>query len=124
MPIDWSGRLRVDRVAAGRTFMRKMALVLLSAVVLGVAASPAHAITYEDSFEQCNYPKTFDLAVMRPVSLITILAGTVMFVPLAPLALITVPGEIGTIYHNLIGAPVGFTFDRALGECKSVDLSY
>ena len=85
---------------------------------------PAGAVTYEDSFSECNYPKTFDLMVMRPISLATVGLGWMFFVPLAPLALITVPDEIGTVYRNLIGAPTSFTFHRKLGECTGVDLSY
>jgi hypothetical protein len=85
---------------------------------------PAAAVTYEDSFSECNYPKTFDLMVMRPISLATIGLGWVLFVPLAPLALVTVPDEVGTVYNNLIGTPTRFTFRRKLGECTGVDLSY
>jgi len=84
----------------------------------------AHAVTYEDSFDQCNYPKGFDLMIMRPISLGTVALGALFFIPLAPLAFITVPTEIGTVYDGLIGAPARFTFNRGLGECTGVDLSY
>ncbi len=105
--------------------MRQLSwVVALGVLTVSLAAGPARAITYEDSFEQCNYPKSFDLMVMRPVSLLTIAVGGLLFLPLAPVALLTVPGEMGTVYENLIGAPVRFTFDRQLGECTSVVLSY
>lgn len=84
----------------------------------------AGAVTYEDSFDQCNYPKGFDLMVMRPISLGTVAIGTLFFIPMLPLAFITVPDEIGTVYDGLVGAPARFTFNRALGECSGVDLSY
>jgi hypothetical protein len=105
--------------------MRQLCWVVsLGVLVLSLAARPAGAVTYEDSFEQCNYPKTFDLLIMRPISLLTIVMGAVLYVPLAPLALLTVPGEIGTVGDNLVGAPARFTFDRKLGECTSVVLRY
>jgi hypothetical protein len=104
--------------------MRKKLLVWLVAAAVGLAASQARAVTYEDSFEQCNYPKTFDLMIMRPISLLTIVGGTLLFLPLAPIALLTVPLEVGTVWDNMVASPVRFTFDRRLGECTSVDLSY
>jgi hypothetical protein len=112
-----------------RRIGRRIVRMGLSALVLGLAvvqltAGRADAITYDDSFEQCNYPKTFDLVVLRPISLLTLAIGTFLFVPLSPLALVTVRSEVGTVYDNLIGAPARFTFDRRLGECTSVQLSY
>ena len=105
--------------------MRRLKLLVWGvAAAIALAAGPAGAVTYEDSFEQCNYPKTFDLMVMRPVSLLTMIAGGTLFVPLAPVALITVPREIGTVWDRLVGGPARFAFDRRLGECTSIDFSY
>jgi len=105
--------------------MRKLAGCLVVSLTLALGAPlAAQAVTYEDSFADCSYPKTFDLMVMRPISLGTIAFGTVLFVPLAPLALITVPEEIGTVYNNLIGAPARFTFNRPLGACTGVDVAF
>ena len=99
----------------------------VAASVLALALTvpfTAGAVTYEDSFDQCNYPKGFDLVVMRPISFGTLALGALVFIPLAPLAFLTVPDEIGSVYAGLIGAPARFTFDRKLGECTGVDLSY
>ena len=106
--------------------MRNKARKLASALALaGCLALPfsAGAVTYEDSFTQCNYPKTFDLMVMRPLSLVTVGFGAILFVPLAPLALVSVPEDFGTVSDNLIGKPWRFTFDRRLGECQAIDLT-
>ncbi len=106
--------------------MRKMArnLVIGLAIVGCLGLPPvASAVTYEDSFTNCNYPKTFDLMVMRPLSFTTMLVGGLLFVPLGALAVLTVPEDVGTVYGNLVGKPAAFTFDRRLGECQAVDLS-
>ena len=89
-----------------------------------VAASPAGAVTYEDSFDQCNYPKGFDLAVMRPISFGTMIFGTILFVPVLPIAAATAPREIGDVWDFMVGESARFTFRRQLGECTGVDLSY
>ena len=83
---------------------RMLAAVLVLTGCLGMPFA-AKAVTYEDSFSQCNYPKTFDLMVMRPISLMTIGIGAVLWVPLAPMAALTVPEDLGTVTSNLVGKP-------------------
>ena len=86
---------------------------------------PARAVTYEDSFSQCNYPKTFDLIIMRPISFGTMILGFTLFAfPAGPLAFATATDEVGDVWRNMVGAPARFTFKRDLGECTGVDLSY
>jgi hypothetical protein len=104
--------------------MRQKWFAWMGALALAICAAPAHAVTYEDSFEECNYPKTFDLVVMRPISMVTMVAGTALFIPLAPLSLITVGSETATVFDNLVAAPARFTFQRGLGQCNSIDLTY
>jgi len=105
--------------------MRKLAgsLVLMLGLALG-APLAAQAVTYEDSFADCSYPKGFDLLVMRPVSFATMVGGFVVFVAVAPLTAITVPEEFGTVTDMLFRAPARFTFRRALGVCSGVDVTY
>ena len=53
--------------------MRKLAGSLV--LMLGLAFAAPHAaqaVTYEDSFADCSYPKTFDLMIMRPLSIGTV----------------------------------------------------
>jgi hypothetical protein len=106
--------------------MRKLAgSLLIGFFLIGLlgAPLPAAAVAYEDSFSNCNYPKTFDLAVMRPISFTTLLVSSVLFVPLGALALLTVPEDVGSVYNAMIGAPAAFTFNRRLGECQAIELS-
>ncbi len=106
--------------------MRSTARTLLIGLSLvGFLAMPlaASAVTYEDSFTNCNYPKTFDLMVMRPVSFLTMAIGTLLFVPLGALAALTVPDDFPSVYDSFIGKPARFTFKRPLGECHAIDLT-
>lgn len=106
-----------------RNWIQKAIVVATLAALLGTPLA-ASAVTYDDSFDECSYPISFDLAVMRPLSLATILTGTVLFVPMGTIAAITVPREIGTVYDMMIGSPWRFTFHRQLGECNSIDPSF
>ena len=106
--------------------MRKMARTVLTVLALvACLALPfsAGAVTYEDSFSNCNYPKMFDLMVMRPVSFATMTMGMLLFVPLGAFAAFTVPDDFPAVYDGFIGRPARFTFKRPLGECNAVDLT-
>ena len=83
----------------------------------------AQAVTYEDSFTNCNYPKIFDLIVMRPISFMALMAGSFFFVPVGTLAAATVPEDFGVAYESMVGSPARFTFKRRLGECRAIDLT-
>lgn len=108
-----------------KKLMRKLVCKLaITMAVTGGLALPhsASAVTYEDSFSNCNYPKTFDLMVMRPISLATIGLGAALYLPLGPLGFATAPQDAGVVFNNLIGKPTRFTFKRDLGECQAVSL--
>ena len=106
--------------------MRKTVCKLAAILALvGGLALPmdAAAVTYEDSFTNCNYPKGFDLVVMRPISAATLAAGTVLWVPLGALGFFTTPADSGAIFDMMVSSPARFTFHRRLGECQAVDLA-
>jgi hypothetical protein len=102
--------------------MRKAARILGVALLAALLAAPipASATSYEDAMTECNYPEMFDLLFMRPISLAALVFGTVLFMPAAPLTLLTTPADIGKVANALIGNPVRFTFGRRLGECTAV----
>ncbi len=107
--------------------MRKTARRFLTTLALAAALAlplQATAVTYEDSFENCSYPKMTDLMLVRPVGLASALVGTGLFVPMGLLGILTVPGEIGTIWHSMVAKPWAFVLDRPLGECNSVTVDY
>ncbi len=102
-----------------RTFLAGLALVMLLA-----APSVAPAVGYEDSLDDCNYPKGFDLLVMRPVGFVSIMAGTLLWLPGMAIGLVTVSDELDSVTEIMIGRPMAFTFERKLGECTGVSLDY
>ena len=106
-----------------RNWIQKTAVAaaLCAALSTPLAAS---AVTYDDSFDECSYPISFDLAVMRPLSIATIVAGTILFIPMGTIAGITVPREVDRVYDMMIGSPWRFTFHRQLGECNSIDATF
>jgi hypothetical protein len=103
--------------------MRKAVRVMCGLVLAATLAAPASggATSYEDQLGDCSYPKMFDLMFLRPVSIATLAVGTVLFVPAAAIALLTVPDETGTVFSSFIGKPAAYTFGRPLGECPAQD---
>ena len=108
--------------------MRKIGWKFLASLslVAAVALTPsaASAVGFEDSLDDCAYPPVFDLVVMRPLSGITLIGGTVLYVPLFPFALATVTEDLDVVAESLILNPARFTFKRRLGECRGVTISY
>ena len=107
--------------------MRNFARSFVAALILAASAAlpmQARAVTFEDSFENCSYPKMTDLLLVRPVGLAGALLGTGLFVPMGLLGLLTVPSEIGTIFGSMVAEPWAFVMNRPLGECSSVTLDF
>jgi len=107
--------------------MRKFIMGLIAGVWLGAllaAPCPANATSYEDSLDDCSYPEVFDVMVLRPLSFVSLVAGTVLYVPLAPIAVATVPGDFDQVTEDMVRTPARFTFQRPLGECSGVTTAY
>ncbi len=102
-----------------RKVARRVLTVLALVVCLGVSQQ-ARAISYEDSLDSCTYPKVFDVLIMRPISIASIVIGTGIFAVIAPLSVFTVWDEIDEVAMDLIISPARFTFRRPLGECSGV----
>lgn len=100
---------------SARTLAASLALTALVAWSPGVAQAGL-----DDSFDSCDYPKTLDLLVLRPVSLVGLALGTTMYLGLAPFAYATVKKDFGSVTENLIYKPARFAFKRRLGECASL----
>ena len=55
-----------------------------------------------------------DVLVLRPVGLVTIIAGTAIFLVSLPLAVVT--KDVSTTAKELVVDPFNYTFDRPLGD--------
>jgi hypothetical protein len=122
-----------DAAAARRgqeDFMRKLirttAAALALTAALALAPSRAGATGYEDSLDDCSYPKIFDALVLRPIGLVALVGGATSLIPLAPLTLwpATVNRDDGTFVYEMVVPAAKFTFARRLGECSSTSDSY
>ena len=100
-----------------RRFVRTLTASLALVAVLGVSPGAAQA-GLDNSFETCDYPKTFDLIVLRPLSLISLAIGTGLYVAVAPFAYVTVKKDFRSVTESLVYKPARFTFKRRLGECS------
>ena len=100
-----------------RRFARTLTASLALVAVLGVSPGAAQA-GLDNSFETCDYPKTFDLIVLRPLSLISLAIGTGLYVAVAPFAYVTVKKDFRSVTESLVYKPARFTFKRRLGECS------
>ena len=90
-----------------------------AAAALALAlAQPARADRVaEIGNEPSSVPVIFDVAVMRPIGLITCVIGAAFYlVPVAPIVALTRPSEIAKPLGPLVGAPMRFTFKDPLGH--------
>jgi len=90
-----------------------------AAAALALAlALPARADRVaEISNEPTSVPVIFDIAVMRPIGLLTCIVGAAFYlVPVAPIVALTRPSEIAKPLGPLVGGPMRFTFKDPLGH--------
>ncbi len=102
---------------------RRVLTVLALVVCLGISQQ-ARAISYEDSLDNCSYPKVLDVMVLRPLAMASIVVGAGLFAVIAPVSVFTVWDEIDQVAMDLIISPARFTFRRPLGECSGAMGAY
>jgi hypothetical protein len=98
--------------------IRQSAAVLATAGLALTLALPARADRVaEISDEPSSVPVIFDIAVMRPIGLLTCVVGAAFYlVPVAPIVALTRPTEIAKPLGPLVGVPLRFTFKDPLGH--------
>ena len=107
--------------------MRKIGarvLVVLALVACLGVSQRALAVGFEDSLDDCSYPKLLDLLILRELSFLTMIGGAVLFVPIAPWAAATAWRDFDDVADALIVSSARFTFKRPLGECAGVVAAY
>ena len=98
--------------------IRHFAAAFATAGLALTLALPARADRVADiSNEPSSVPVIFDIAVMRPIGLLTCVVGAAFYlVPVAPIVALTRPTEIAKPLGPLVGVPLRFTFKDPLGH--------
>ena len=98
--------------------IRQFAAASAAAALALALALPARADRVaEIGNEPSSVPVIFDVAVMRPIGLLTCVIGAAFYlVPVAPIVALTRPSEIAKPLGPLVGAPMRFTFKDPLGH--------
>ena len=98
--------------------IRQFSAASAAAALALALALPARADRVaEISNEPTSVPVIFDIAVMRPIGLITCVVGAAFYVvPVAPIVALTRPTEIAKPLGPLVGGPMRFTFKDPLGH--------
>jgi hypothetical protein len=104
--------------------IRSTFAVLALAAVVGMVPANARAVGYEDSLDDCAYPKVFDALIMRPISFATMLVGATSLVALAPLWLPVVNKDTPEFAYMMVVPAAKFAFVRPLGQCVAISQGY
>jgi len=98
--------------------IRHFAAAFATAGLALTLALPARADRVaEITDEPASVPVIFDIAVMRPIGLLTCVIGAAFYVvPVAPIVALTRPTEIAKPLGPLVGGPLRFTFKDPLGH--------
>ena len=98
--------------------IRHLAAAFATAGLALTFTLPARADRMADiSNEPSMVPVIFDVAVMRPIGLLTCVVGAAFYVvPVAPIVALTRPTEIAKPLGPLVGGPLRFTFKDPLGH--------
>ncbi len=99
-------------------------VVLALAAAVGIVPTSAGAVGYEDSLDDCAYPKVLDALIMRPISFATMLVGGASLVALAPLWLPVVNKDTPQFAYLMVVPAAKFAFVRPLGQCVAVSSGY
>ncbi len=96
---------------------RATVAALAAATVLLVGAAPALAYT-DEGLEATRKatPWLLDAMILRPVGLLTLIGGTVIFLPAGAIVGLTRPTDIGKPFERLVAVPFRYTFMDPLGE--------
>ena len=107
-----------------RKLYRTIAATIALCALVGLAPTRANAVGYEDSLEDCAYPESFDVFVMRPLAFTGLMFGSITLVAGAPFWAAFDARDAGTITQNLVVEPARFAFGRRIGECSSTSAGY
>lgn len=103
-----------------RKLLASFVVGLTLVTVVGLTPATANAIGYEDSLDDCGYPKLFDAAIMRPIGLMGLVMGAtgLTFFTLTIIGPAMVNRDYPQVAKLAVVPAAKFTFSRRLGECS------
>jgi len=107
-----------------RKLVRSVAATLALFAIVGLAPTRANAVGYEDSLDDCAYPQSFDVFIMRPLAFSGMMMGGLVLVAGAPFWATFDARDAGVITNNLVVEPARFAFGRKIGECNATQDTY
>jgi len=95
---------------------RFFATLTAAALLVGVLGTPALAGTQFGDVESSHVSESFDLLVMRPLGLVALGVGAVLWVPAAAMAAAVQPSEIKKPTEALVMKPYRYVFVDSIGS--------
>jgi hypothetical protein len=104
-----------------RKLIRTTAAAVALAAALVIVPGPASAIGYEDSLDDCSYPKEFDAVVMKPLGFTAMLlgAGGVALCTISIICPAVLNRDYGEFASGMVVPAAKFTFTRRIGQCAA-----
>jgi hypothetical protein len=104
-----------------KTLRSVFAALCMAALIVagGAGASFANSESaYEAALpaENSTSPVWFDALVLRPIGLIVLVDGVILFAPAAAITALTRPQEIGSVFQALVVGPARYVWSDPLGE--------
>ena len=96
--------------------MRLVSKFLAATVVAALIAGPALAEKQFSNVEASNASPMFDVLVMRPVGLIGLGFGALLWLPAAAMSAAVQPSEVSKPTEMLIMKPYRYVFDDPIGS--------
>lgn len=103
--------------------IRHLRRVVVTTVVISLLTiSSTTSIAYDrdvhiDPGAEKTSPITFDLLFLRPVGIVSMFAGTALFIaPVMPLTLVSRPGDIGKPFEAMVLKPARYVMADPLGQ--------
>jgi len=97
--------------------MRAVSKLLAATLVAALVSVPAFAGTQQfTDVEGSHVSPMFDVLVMRPIGLIGLGVGALLWVPAAAMTAAVQPSEIGKPTEHLIKKPYRYVFEEPIGS--------
>lgn len=104
------------------SFLKKVTILVVVASLLAIPLGGA-ALAYDQSQEEISSSAMWaDALIIRPLGLVSIVAGSVLFVVSLPFS--ATGQNVRQAAHNMVVEPSKFTFNRPLGDLRQLEPRY